>query len=36
VTDDHPQVLAARQRTALDRYALGESIRGAQLRREHP
>jgi hypothetical protein len=36
VTDDHSEVLAARQRTAFDLYALGESIRRAQLRREHP
>jgi Rv0078B-related antitoxin len=36
VADDSPEVLAARLRTALDLCALGESIRRAQLRREHP
>jgi hypothetical protein len=36
VTGDPPEVLAARLRTAFDLYALGESIRRAQLRREHP
>jgi hypothetical protein len=36
VTDEHPEVLAARLRTAFDLSALGESIRRAQLRREHP
>ena len=35
VADDSPEVLAARLRTALDLCALGESIRRAQLRREH-
>jgi len=36
VKDVEPEVLAARLRTAFDLYALGESIRCAQLRREHP
>jgi hypothetical protein len=36
VTDDSPDVLAARLRTALDLCALAESMRLAQLRREHP
>jgi hypothetical protein len=34
--DDPPQVLAARLRTTFDLCALGESMRRAQLRREHP
>jgi hypothetical protein len=36
VADDSPDVLAARLRTALDLSAMGESMRRAQLRREHP
>jgi hypothetical protein len=36
VSDESPEVLAARLRTALDLCALGESMRRAQLRREHP
>jgi hypothetical protein len=36
VGSDSPEVLAARLRTALDLCELGESIRRAQLRREHP
>jgi hypothetical protein len=36
VTPDSPDVLAERLRTAFDLYELGESIRRAQLRREHP
>jgi hypothetical protein len=36
VAEDRPEVLAARLRTALDLCALGESMRRAQLRREHP
>lgn len=36
VADDAPDVLAARLRAAFDLSALGESIRRAQLRREHP
>jgi hypothetical protein len=36
VTEDSPDVLAMRLRTALDLCELGESIRRAQLRREHP
>ncbi len=34
--DDTPEVLAARLRTALDLCEMGESMRRAQLRREHP
>jgi hypothetical protein len=36
VADDSPEVMAARLRTALDLCELGESMRRAQLRREHP
>ena len=36
MADDAPEVLAARLRTAFDLCALGESMRRAQLRREHP
>ena len=36
VVHDSPDVLAERLRTAFDLYELGESIRRAQLRREHP
>jgi hypothetical protein len=36
VTPDSPGVLAERLRTAFELYELGESIRRAQLRREHP
>ena len=36
MTDDLPDVMAARLRTALDLCALGESMKVAQLRREHP
>jgi hypothetical protein len=36
VVDDSPEVLAARLRTAFELCALGESMRRAQLRREHP
>jgi hypothetical protein len=36
MSDEAPEVLAARLRTALDLCELGESIRRAQLRREHP
>jgi Rv0078B-related antitoxin len=36
VADDPPDVLAARLRTAFDLCELGESVRRAQLRREHP
>lgn len=36
VADDSPDAMAIRLRTALDLYELGESIRRAQLRREHP
>ncbi|MBI1846678.1 MAG: hypothetical protein HYR86_06875 [Candidatus Rokubacteria bacterium] len=34
--DDSPEVLAARLRATFDLCALGESMRQAQLRREHP
>lgn len=34
--DDSPDAMAARLRTAFDLCALGESMRRAQLRREHP
>jgi hypothetical protein len=36
VADDSPDVVAARLRTAFELCALGESMRRAQLRREHP
>jgi hypothetical protein len=36
MADESPEVLAARLRIALDLCALGESMRRAQLRREHP
>lgn len=36
VAHDSPNVMAQRLRTAVDLYELGESIRRAQLRREHP
>jgi hypothetical protein len=36
VTDDSPDAVAARLRTALDLCELGESMRRAQLHREHP
>jgi hypothetical protein len=36
VVDDSPEALAARLRTAFALCALGESMREAQLRREHP
>ena len=36
MSDDSPDALAARLRAALDLCALGESMRLAQLRREHP
>ena len=36
VADDSSDVLAARLRTAFDLFELGESMRRAQLRREHP
>jgi hypothetical protein len=36
MSDEAPEVLAARLRAALDLCELGESIRRAQLRREHP
>jgi len=36
VADDSPDALATRLRTAFDLCALGESMRRAQLRREHP
>lgn len=36
MADDSPDVLATRLRTALDLCSLGESLRRAQLRREHP
>ena len=36
VTDDSPEAMAARLRTAFDLCELGESMRRAQLRREHP
>jgi hypothetical protein len=34
--DDSPETIAARLRTAFDLCELGESMRRAQLRREHP
>ena len=36
MADDSPDVLAARLRMAFDLCELGESVRRAQLRREHP
>lgn len=36
VADEAPDVLAARLRTTFDLCELGESIRRAQLRLEHP
>jgi hypothetical protein len=36
VADDSPDAVAARLRAALDLCALGESVRRAQLHREHP
>jgi hypothetical protein len=36
MADDSPDVVASRLRTALDLCELGESIRRAQLWREHP
>ena len=36
MADDTPDALAMRLRTALDLSALGESMRRAQLHREHP
>jgi hypothetical protein len=36
VDDDAPDILAARLRAAFELSELGESIRRAQLRREHP
>ena len=36
VADDSPDTLAIRLRTAFDLCELGESMRRAQLRREHP
>ena len=36
VSDDSPETMAARLRAALDLCALGESMRLAQFRREHP
>lgn len=36
VTDDSPEAMAARLRTAFDLCELGESMRRAQLRHEHP
>ena len=36
VTDDSPEAMAARLRTAFDLCELGESMRRAQLWREHP
>jgi hypothetical protein len=36
VADDSPEAMAARLRTAFELCALGESMRRAQLRREHP
>jgi len=36
VASDSPELLALRLRTALALSAFGESIRRAQLRREHP
>jgi hypothetical protein len=36
MSDDSPAAMAARLRAAFDLCALGESMRVAQLRREHP
>lgn len=36
MANDSPDVMAARLRTAFDLFELGESMRRAQLRREHP
>ena len=36
VANDSPDVMATRLRTVLDLCELGESMRCAQLRREHP
>jgi len=36
VADDSPEVMAERLRTAFELCALGEAMRVAQLRREHP
>ena len=36
MADDSAEAVAARLRMALDLYELGESMRRAQLRREHP
>jgi hypothetical protein len=36
VTDEPDEVLATRLRTAFDLCELGESMRRAQLRRQHP
>jgi hypothetical protein len=36
VADDSPAVMAARLRTAFELCELAESMRRAQLRREHP
>ena len=36
VTDDSPEAMAARLRMAFDLCELGESMRRAQLQREHP
>lgn len=36
VVDDSAEVMAARLRIAFDLCALGEAMRRAQLRREHP
>ena len=36
MTDDSPEAMAARLRTAFDLCELGESVHRAQLRREHP
>jgi Rv0078B-related antitoxin len=36
MSDDSSEALAARLRAALDLCSLGESMRLAQLRREHP
>jgi hypothetical protein len=36
MTDDSPELRATRLRTALDLCAFGESIRTAQLHRQHP
>jgi hypothetical protein len=36
MSDDSPEAMAARLRTAFELCELGESMRVAQLRREHP